>query len=197
VRFDAAFEGVPSIKDVQTYTAALRAITEFDPVLGVQYPGIRNETLEQYCKLGELMAPHERLGIGLYNGASDEPEEWKHVTAGEVADIRSELSREITVYGAVQGIIHAWFKESEPPFFQLRDAATSGLVKCFYSEALYPTLVGALEVRSTVVHVAGIGRYTRAGSMVELRAERLEAVRPLKDEEFEDCSASPRTSRVR
>src|SRR4051794_39464694 len=112
VSFDAAFESAPSVKAVHAYTAALRAITEFDPVEGMRHPDVSERTLEQFCRLGEIMASHERLGIGLYDGKADgAPEEWKYLTKGKVTEIKQELERPILVFGSVQGIIHSWFKE--------------------------------------------------------------------------------------
>jgi hypothetical protein len=187
VSFDAAFESAPSIQTVHAYTAALRAITDFDPVDGVRHPDVSERTLEQFCRLGEIMAPHERLGIGLYNGkAYGDPEEWKYVTRGKITSIKQELERPLLVFGSIQGIIHSWFKESDPPCFNLREAASNTLVKCFYPDELYATLVAAFHERSTVVHAAGMGRFVKGGrSLTELRLERLEAVRPLSEEEFD------------
>jgi hypothetical protein len=187
VSFDAAFEVAASAKVVHAYTAALRAITDFDPLEGVGHPDVSMRTLEQFCRLGEIMAAHEQLGIGLYDGnPAGVPEEWKYLTRGRAAEIRQELDRPIAVYGSVQGVIHSWFKEADPPYFHLREAAVQTLVKCFYPESLYATLVAAFQERSTIVHAAGEGQFVSGGRvLIELKVDRLEAVRPLSESEFE------------
>ena len=186
VSFDAAFEAAPSVNSVHAYTAAVRALIEYDPIEGVPHPDVGEKTLEQFCRLGELMEPHERLGIGLYDGKPvGEPAEWRYLTRRKAAEIRQELDRPVVVYSSVQGVIHSWFKESDPPYFNLRDAAGQVLVKCLYPEKLYPTLVGAFHERNTVVHAAGTGRFIAGGRLlIELNVDRLQTIRPLSEAEF-------------
>ena len=112
-------------------------------------------------------------------------------TAKAPESLRRKIETPLPSYGAVQGILHAWFKEAKEPNFQLRELSTDGFVKVFYAPPLYGEVARAVQERSTVLIVTGdmlFDRATRAAT--ELRAEKIDRVGMLSSAQFENFFGS-------
>ncbi|MGH8546106.1 MAG: hypothetical protein ACREX3_21290, partial [Gammaproteobacteria bacterium] len=148
------------------------------------------------AEIGSALDAEEKIQVGIYSNGFDVPEspdEW-HVLSGQVSKaILRELNRPIESFGAVQGIIHALYKESDPkPYFNLRELSRKDkLIKCFYDNSIYSEIARALQRRENVVHAEGRITLSRStGSVIDMDVSRIEAIKPLSQEEFESFFGS-------
>ncbi len=82
------------------------------------------------------------------------PERFK-LTKGMAEKIIAEVPQTVTYYGEIQGIIHALYKESQPPKLVVRELATHALVDCFFKDEMYQKVVNALRKPDTVLFIEG------------------------------------------
>jgi len=188
VSYDAEFQGETSAEAALAFHRAIDHVTAFDPRSAELNGIVSSRTLAEYAQIGTLIDPDESVGIGLYEPTDDEPSapKWRQITYSKFSDIRREIEVALSVHGAVQGIIHAWFKEAEQPYFRLRELSTWGLVNCSYPPRLYPGVVRAVRERSTVLIVSGSIKFDRlARAAKEIAVERIEPVETLSSDEFD------------
>jgi hypothetical protein len=186
VSFDAVLAAAPTEREASTYNAALDTVTAYDPDTDFRHPGVSDATLIQFSRLGQNILPHELIGIGLYNGLGEKPKQWRQVSYAQASRIRQRLEAPISSHGSVQGIIHALYKEADRPYFHLRELSTFDLIRCEYSQSLYERVIDALRHRRMTIHVVGPMKLDRASrSVVEVRAQRIEAIEPMSNDEFE------------
>ena len=187
VSYDAEFVDDSAEIVAENYMRALSIVTEYDPArvdsdLGV----VSQNTLLEYAGLGKFLDPDEAIIIGLYNGSLEKPERWCKLSYRRASEIIREIEAPIVSYGAVQGMIHAWYKGVEPPYFQLRELATESLVKCIYSSDDYEKVHAATKRPNMVLLVTGHMRFDRVSkTATEVRVEGIEVVRAVSDDEFE------------
>jgi hypothetical protein len=88
--------------------------------------------------------------------------------------------------GSLQGKLHSWYRESEPPYFTLRELTTRSLVKCFYEESDYDAVVKAVKTKNQVVHVHGrVFTDTIQQCIREIKADRIVPADPFTFRDFE------------
>ena len=165
-------------------------LADFDPDGDGLNLAISPATALEYARIGSLIDPDESIGLGIYRADVPKPL-WRQITYSQSASLRREIETPLPSYGAVQGILHAWFKEAKEPNFQLRELSTDGFVKVFYAPPLYGEVARAVQERSTVLIVTGdmlFDRATRAAT--ELRAEKIDRVGMLSSAEFENLFGS-------
>ena len=117
---------------------------------------IRKTTANQFFQLASVLDQDEIADMAVFD-------ETNTAVPLEISQRTAILARMITVLpfrqalGALQGKIHALYKESKPdPYFQLRELSTGDLIKCVYGAGEYPAIVRALEVPDQVLHVRGL-----------------------------------------
>ena len=169
--------------------AFLREISElladYDPDGEGLNIAISPSTAREYSRISSLIDPDESIDLGIYR-PDNKTLEWRQITYRHSAAMKRELETPLPSYGAVQGILHAWFKEAKEPHFQLRELSTDAIVKVIYSATLYADVAKAVQERATVLIVSGdmyFDRATRTAS--ELRADKIERVGMLSTAEFE------------
>ncbi len=192
VSYDAEFQGEASAETALAFHRAIDHVTAFDPQRAELDGIVSSRTLAEYAQIGALIDPDESVGIGLYAPTERSPApSWRQITYSRFADIRREVEAALSVHGAVQGIVHAWFKEAEQPYFRLRELSTWALVSCFYPPRLYPDVVRAVRERSTVLIVSGNVRFDRLSRAAkEITVERIDPVETLSNEEFDNLFGS-------
>lgn len=185
VEYDAEFQGDVDAGVAQIFARNLEFLADFDAENEGLNGTVSETTAIEYARIGNLIDPDEIIGIGIYAPRAKKPK-WRNITYSAMATIRRELEAPLPSYGAVQGILHAWFKEVKEPYFQLRELATDTLVRVFYSASLYSDVARAVQERTTMLMVAGNLLYDRASkSPSELRAERIDRMSMLSTAEFE------------
>jgi hypothetical protein len=187
VSYDAEFQGETSAEAAMAFYRAVDHVTTLDPRTNELEGIVSSRTLAEYALIGTLIDPDESVGIGLYEPTHHESApKWRQITYSKFSDIRREIETALSVHGAAQGIIHAWFKEAEQPYFRLRELSTWALVNCSYPPRLYPDVARAVRERSTVLIVSGKIKYDRLSrSAKEIDTERIEPVETLTSDDFD------------
>jgi hypothetical protein len=185
VSYDAEFQGDVTPSAASIFARNLEMLADFDPDGDGLNLAISHATALEYARIGSLIDPDESIGLGIYRADAQKPH-WRQITYSQSASLRREIETPLPSYGAVQGILHAWFKEAKEPNFQLRELSTDCFVKVFYAPPLYADVARAVQERSTVLIVTGDMLFDRATrTATELRAERIDRVGMLSGAEFE------------
>jgi len=126
---------------------------------------ITDKTKKSYYRTLNSFSANDKVDISVYNNESDgslliSAEMTKSEAEFQLSqlekNIQLEESSSIQYYGGVRGIIHSWFKEANPPYFQLRELITGNLIKCFYdNEQMYDDIFKLFEKREAIVIVSG------------------------------------------
>jgi hypothetical protein len=185
VAYDAEFQGDVNPAAAQIFTRNLEHLPDYDPDNEGLNLAVSSATAIEYARIGMLIDPDEKIGLGIYpvNGGKLT---WRSITYTKTAAIRREIETPLPSYGAVQGILHAWFKEAREPSFQLRELSTEALVKVLYGPQLYSDVARAVQERTTMLIVSGSMLFDRVTRLAtELRADRIERVGMLSTAEFE------------
>lgn len=117
---------------------------------------IRSETRRQFARIAEPLDSDETARFGLYTEQGPNPEEWYvlgHERFQELDAVAEAGPRE--VWGEVQGVVHAFFKEVERPYLKIRELSTRQLVNCYFEPAMYGAAVEILSDPQAVVFVEG------------------------------------------
>ncbi len=184
VAWDAAYQAEVPDSKLRQFNQCVEFVTDYDPDAEGINGLVSDATLLEYGKLGERIDPDEAIGFGIY-APERKRLKWRRVEYRRASRIRQAMETPISSYGSVQGVLHSLLKEAPQPLFNLREAATDRLVKCFYGADLYPTIIDALRSRSAVVHVSGLMRLDRAARTVdEVKVERLDRVEELSEVDF-------------
>ena len=139
---------------VGKYQGALNSILSYEPKAEAPV-GIRNETLAQYARFVNSIAENESLRIGLFTNGSKKPDEWRTISKQQSVGIAEHFNELIESIGTIQGIVHSLYKESQPPYFDLRELSNEKLIKCQYPPHLYEQVIGSLKRRNAIVLVQG------------------------------------------
>lgn len=192
VSYDAEFQGDVPPGAAHIFTRNLEFLADFDPTSEGLNAAIRPATALEYARIGSLIDPDEEVGIGIYSpDGESRPPKWRAITYRKSAALKREIETPVPSYGAVQGILHAWFKEAKEPYFQIRELSTDALVKVLYSSAFYSEVARAVQERNTVLMVSGNMLFDRSTRVaIELRADRIDVIKMLSTAEFEEFFGS-------
>lgn len=193
VSYDAEFQGDVNPGAAQIFTRNLEFLADFDATSEGLNAAIKPATALEYARIGSLIDPDEEIGVGIY--APDAPEgralKWRAITYRKSTALKREIETPVPSYGAVQGILHAWFKEAREPYFQIRELSTDTFVKVVYPSALYADVAKAVQERTTMLMVSGNMLFDRSTRLAtELRADRIDPIKMLSTAEFEEFFGS-------
>ncbi len=161
VEFDAEFQGDADPGSMQIFSRNLEFLADYDSETEGLNMAISPMTALEYARIGYLIEPDEEIGLGIY-GVNAKAPKWRKITYRSSVMLKREFETPISSYGAVQGILHAWFKEAREPNFQLRELSTDAFVKVFYLAPLYPDVARAVQQRTTMLMVSGNMLFDRA-----------------------------------
>jgi hypothetical protein len=131
---------------------------------------VRPETRRRYAQIARPLDVDEVARFGIYQNGTLDSVEWYSLSPALAAEIEEPLSGSHRSYGEVQGIIHAFFKETERPYLKIRELSTQQLVNCYFSKELYRNAVGVLADPDAVVFVEGWTREsTETGYVSEIQ----------------------------
>ena len=81
--------------------------------------------------------------------------------------------------------MHSLYKESEPPYFDVRELSSQQIVKCIYRPENYLQVVELLKSKDAVVLISGTIKARRIDRKIEeIRVEKMRSTEPLSDDEF-------------
>jgi hypothetical protein len=151
--------------------------------------GAREQTFFQFEKMAKRSKATTPLQFGLYKKPASSRPTWYAVTSESATKLVSEIQPWVDYQGAVHGVIHSWFKESDQPYFVLRDSGRQELIKCLYGAKFYAQVVAALQAKDAIVFVNGLIRANRVDRTFEsIKVERLRIAPAFTDTEFEAFS---------
>jgi hypothetical protein len=191
IGFDAAFQASDiDTPDVSSYLHAVEQVVSVGPESNWYVPRVRPATLLQSARIARIADDDELVRIGFYNG--DAPAvTWKPLHKSRAVALVEHFQELIEYRGMAQGVIHSLYKESQPPYFDLRDLASRELVKCFYQPSQYPDVHAALERKDAVVLVSGWIRVRRQDRQIrEITIERIQSTKPLDRRQLEEFFGS-------
>ena len=184
VEFQAEFPKDVTAATAQIFSSGLEVLADFDPDNEGLNGMVSEAAALEYSKIGALIDPDEIIRIGVMSPEGRAPR-WRDITYSSFTTIRRTLEQPITAHGAIQGILHAWYKEAKEPHFQLRELASDGLVNVYYDDRLYDRVAKAVQERSTTLMVEGQISYDKVSrKALELRAKRIDAMEMMSPTEF-------------
>lgn len=116
---------------------------------------IHPSTRRKYAQIAQPLDPDEVAKFGLYSNGEKEKVEWYALTVTEAKIIEEPFLAKHMSFGEVQGIVHAFFKETERPYLKIRELSTKQLVNCYFPTELYQNAVEVLADPDAVVFVEG------------------------------------------
>lgn len=116
---------------------------------------IRSATRLQYAKIADPIDSEEKVSFGLYTNGSAKPSEWFELTKESAFRVTKETPQTVSYYGEIQGIVHAFYKESNRPKLVVRELSTGALVNCFFKLDIYQKAVEMLLEPNAVIFVEG------------------------------------------
>jgi len=155
VDFDCRLVETADETIVRRSRAALRGLMANDlshPELSIL---IRPETRRQYARIARPLDPQEVAFLGVYEQEEEHPHEWYQLSRELMAEIEQPLTVERESFGEVQGIIHAFFKETERPHLKVRELSSQQLVNCYFEPEMYRAAVEVLAEPDGIVFVEG------------------------------------------
>lgn len=155
--FTAENLGSFGVQEAQEFHSAVHKIVSFDPARERLDGPFKKSTLQQYTRIGAHLDADEYIEVGFY-GELEKVQDWQRLSKRQSVEISESLLETIEYVGAVFGKIHALYKEASPPYFNLRDLDTGGLVNCYYKVSHYGEVIEVLRDKDAFVHVGGLVR---------------------------------------
>ncbi|MBI4569097.1 MAG: hypothetical protein HY719_11945 [Planctomycetes bacterium] len=116
---------------------------------------IRPETRLRYARVAQSLEADTPARFGLSAPGAEGQIEWFVLTPTMVRDIQAPVESAYRSFGEVQGVVHAFFKETSPPYLKIRELSTKQMVNCIFGPELYADAVKLLADPSGVVFVEG------------------------------------------
>ena len=116
---------------------------------------IRPATRRRYARIARPLDVDEVARFGCYRNGATASIEWFDLSPALAAEIEEPLAGSHRSYGEVQGIVHAFFKETDRPYLKIRELSTRELVNCYFPLKLYRNAVEVLADQDAVVFVEG------------------------------------------
>lgn len=190
VSYDAAYQIEVPDAQLRHFNQCIEFITDYDPDTESPNGLVSDATLLEYGRIGSKIDPDEIISLGLYSGARNRLK-WRRIEYRKLGRVQQAMESPLHSYGSVQGVLHSVVIDVSAPYFQIRELAGEGVIKCFYPRKLYDDIVSALKIPNAVVHASGDMRLDRARrTVVEMVVERLDKVEPLSVEEFQSFFGS-------
>jgi hypothetical protein len=165
----------------------MSAIVSGDSIVA-QELGVSERTRLRFADVAKRAeSTHVPVELGLYSSlAIDKKPAWHRVTVEKAQSLTLTVAPFVDYMGALQGVVHAWFKESGEPHFQLRELGQNQLVNCYYRGEQYADVLRAVVHRQERVHVSGLVRVNRADKSIEsIRVSKIKNAVEFSDAEFE------------
>ena len=89
------------------------------------------------------------------------------ITKESATRVVEDTPQVVSYHGEVQGIVHAFYKETDRPKLVVREISTRALVDCFFKPKMYRAAVETLLEPDAVVFVEGEVSEDRAKGIVE------------------------------
>jgi hypothetical protein len=184
VSFDAEYQDRIADQRVRQYNDELANLPRLPE--GKVETRLSHGTILQFARIGDRIDEDEKVRFGLYANGDRKPKEWHELTKALSRQIAATAIANSKYRGVAQGILHSWYKEASPPYFDLREAATGRIVKCLYDKDDYPQIVRLLEKKTAIIQVIGMITANMVDRRIEeIKAEKFSIAEELSDADFE------------
>ena len=188
VDFDCHFAvALPEDRAAQM-TSALRMVFANEYADAPTAMLIRTETRRRYAHIARPLDADEVARFGIYRNGGPESLEWFGLSLAMAAEIEEPLAGSQRAYGEVQGIVHAFFKETDHPYLKIRELSTQQLVNCYFPKVLYRNAVEVLADPDAVVFVEGwTTTSAESGSVTEIEVTDFRLAPDFKESIYRDA----------
>ncbi|MFZ2656073.1 MAG: hypothetical protein WAX69_14170 [Victivallales bacterium] len=121
----------------------------------LEYHMVRRETLCQFKNIQNSLELQDSARIGIYGDEGINSIQWFELKYSPSVELNIAIEPNNLVYGEVQGIVHAFFKENIPPYLRIRELSTQNLVNCYFNLEMYHSAIEMLEDPEAVIFVEG------------------------------------------
>lgn len=171
-------------EQVAQYLHAIDTLSRLNSQTGWRADGVKPQTVVHFARLARVARDGETVRLGFLDD-DDIVREWRPLEKPQAEAIIEHYEAAVEYRGMLQGRIHSLYKEVNPPYFTLRDFASSELVRCEFKPSEWAALHKALARKDGVVVVAGWVRAKRLDRSVEvMRVDRIKDVAPLDRDEL-------------
>lgn len=136
-----------------------------DPELSVR---IRPETRTRYFDISRALPETDYVGFGIFQNGDSSKVEWHRLDKTIAGTAATALAPKSESQGEIQGIVHAFFKETKTPKLVMRELASRNLVDCYFEEKMYAHAVELLRDRDGVIFVEGSVAESETGEITEI-----------------------------
>jgi len=151
VGFDTNYVGTAPDLTLRTGQKAFELLTQPSTSPDDLKFGVRKETFLQFARMAAPVDADDFISIGLYNGQPKPP--MRELTKKRFIEIEKEIVQTVEQYGGAQGIITAFFKDSNT--FWLRELSTGNRISCIFHVKDYKRVWQMLEGKDAIVKVEG------------------------------------------
>lgn len=135
---------------------------------------VSRATRERFERFSASIPENVPLEFGVFNSGNAEPDSFFSVDHREIAydhHIEAELPR---YFGEIQGVVHAFYKESQPRRLVVRERSTDRLVRCEFRDEMYQSAVETLQDKDAVVFVQGEVKENYEGKITHISVSDFE-----------------------
>jgi hypothetical protein len=155
VDFDCRFARALEERQALQLTSALRMVFANEYADASTAMLIRPQTRLRYAHIARPLDVDEVARFGIYRNVVAESIDWFDLSPDLAAELEEPFPGNHNSYGEVQGIVHAFFKETGRPYLKIRELSTKNLVNCYFPNELYRNAVEVLADPEAVVFVQG------------------------------------------
>jgi hypothetical protein len=155
VDFDCEYPLEVESSKVASFKEGVRFVSDYRNRFSEPPFPIRSATIKNYAYIGKHIDATEVISFGIYNGSPDVPREWLDLDKSLCSFIETSISDFTSYYGSIQGVIHAFHKETDHPHVTIRDKAFKYLIPCYFDDSQYEQVVEMFEKRDATVYVEG------------------------------------------
>jgi hypothetical protein len=154
VAFDCEYDTELKPEIMRKYIRVVHDIITKPHEVRVLHPFLRKATLLQYARITEEADANEIVRFGFYTNGTKLPR-WTEFAKADAIKIVEELSKMAEYYGQIQGIIHSFYKEADPPYLTIRELSSKALINCSFENDLYNDAVSLLKDKKAIIFVEG------------------------------------------
>jgi len=156
-------------REPEIWKEALHSVMANDYSNEVLNVRIRPETRTRFFEISKSIPEGDFVSFGICKNGSDESVEWHRLDQSIANKIVEAIEPKTKNHGEIQGIVHAFYKETKPPKLIVRELCTRNLVDCYFEEGLYDVVIAMLKDKDGVIFMEGEISETENGEISEMR----------------------------
>lgn len=186
IAFDCEYEANLTHGIVREYNRLVRDIVTKPHEAKKRYPCLRRATIIQYSKIAENLEQDESVSLGVYTNGTKKPK-WVILRKADAIAIADELSKMAEYYGQIQGVVHSFFKEADPPYLVIRELSSKNLIKCSFESEMYSDVISSMKDRQAIIFIEGqVCENMATGTVESMRVQKVYLAPDFSSKDFED-----------